>query len=333
MISASTITVGLIISLISFLTTYVATPYLIQYLKRTGLVVKDQNKKDKPLIPISGGLAVIAGIFMGLMVYIFIRTFIYSDENLLLDFFAGITTILLISIIGFIDDSIIKKSKDASAGLKQWQKPLLTLVAAIPLIAISAGDTNMTLPILGTVNFGMLYPLFLIPIFVIVSANMVNLLAGMNGLEAGLGLVYTGMLGIYAISNGIYISAVIAAVTFFALLAFLKFNWYPARIFPGDSLTYLLGAVLACIAILGNMEKAVMIVAIPFAVEFFLKSRSKFKAQSFGVFENGKIKSLYGNKVYSLTHLFSRTGKFSEKQIVIGLMIAEFLISLLIWFV
>ena len=162
---------------------------------------------------------------------------------------------------------------------------------------------------------------------------MVNLLAGMNGLESGLGLVYTGMLGLFAAYHGNYFASVICLATFASLLAFFKFNFVPAKIFPGDSLTYLLGAVLACVAVLGNMEKAVIIVSIPFAIEFFLKARSGFKARSFGYYKNGKIASYHGKKVYSLVHLFTRTERFTEKQIVIFLMIFEFLISLLIWVV
>lgn len=327
------IIIGMIIFLISFIPTLLILPYAIRYLKRIGLVVKDQNKKGRPLVPISGGLPVAGGIFLGLMSYAFIRTFIYGDSMMLLPIFASITTILLITFIGFVDDSIIKREKDTSAGLKQWQKPLLTLVAAIPLMAINAGVSQMSFPFIGTIDFGLLYPLLLIPITVIIAANMVNLLAGMNGLEAGLGLVYMGMLGLFAAYNGNYIAAVLALSTFAALLAFLKFNWVPAKIFPGDSLTYLLGAVLACIAIVGNMEKAVMIVSIPFAIEFFLKARSRFKAKSFGTYKNGKVASLHGKKVYSLVHLFTRTERFTEKQIVIYLMLFEFLISLLIWIV
>jgi len=327
------ITNGLIIFLVSFLSVFLIMPYAIRYLKRIGLTVKDQNKKDKPLIPISGGLPVMGGVFLGLMTYVFIRTFFSGDSALHLPFFAAITTILLITFIGFIDDSIIKKNKDQSSGLKQWQKPLLTLIAAVPLMAISAGDSIMTLPFMGHINFGIFFPLLIIPIIVIIAANMVNLLAGMNGLEAGLGLVYTGMLGLYAAVHQNYFAAVLCLATFASLLAFLKFNWVPARIFPGDSLTYLLGAVLACVAVLGNMEKSVIIVSIPFVIEFFLKLRSRFRAASFGNYKNGKIANIYGNKVYSLTHVFSRTQKFTEKQIVIFLMIFEFLICLLIWVV
>jgi len=322
-----------LIFVISFLTTYFAVPWLIRYLKRIKLLVKDQNKEDKPLVPISGGLAVMAGIFLSLSLYIFIRTFFYNDSSTLLYFFAAITTILLITFVGFIDDSIIKRGKEASAGLKQWQKPFLTLIAAIPLVAIKAGTTTIGVPFFGVINFGLIYPLVLVPLGVVVAANMVNMLAGFNGLEAGMGIIYTGMLGIYAITNQNYVAAVIALAAFASLLAFLIFNWYPAKILPGDSLTYLLGAVLACIAILGNMEKAVIIVSVPFIIEFFLKARTRFKAQSFGYFEKGKIRSIYGSKIYSIPHFFTRTRKFTEKQIVIGIMIIELLFSLLIWII
>ncbi len=47
-----------------------------------------------------------------------------------------------------------------------------------------------------------------------------------------------------------------------ALLAFLWFNWYPAKVFPGDTLTYSVGALVACIAILGDMEKIAVILFI-----------------------------------------------------------------------
>lgn len=329
----TTAAIAAIIFLISFVSTLLIMPCAIRYLKRIGLEVKDQNKKDKPLVPISGGVVVMGEIFLGLMAYVSIRTFFYNDSFMLLPIFASITTILLIGFVGFIDDLIIKEGRSRSEGLKQWQKPLLTLVAAVPLMAINAGNSTMSFPFIGTINFGLLYPLLLIPITVVIAANMVNLLAGLNGLEAGLGLAYIGMLGLFAAYHQNYFVSVLCLATFAALLAFLKFNWFPAKILPGDSMTYLLGAVLACIAIVGNMEKAVIICAIPFAIEFFLKARSKFKAESFGIYKNGKIANIYGKNIYSLVHIFSRTEKLTEKQIVISLMVIELLISSLIWII
>ena len=323
--------------LISFVAVFLVTPWLIKYLRRIGLVVKDQNKEEKPLVPISGGLAVLFGIMAGLLSFIFYRTFILranagliiTDKTLML-MFAAMVSLLIITLVGFLDDLIIEPNKDSSAGLKQWQKPLLTLTAAIPLMAINAGTTHVGLPIFGVVELGIIYPLILIPLGVVGASNMVNMLAGFNGLETGLGLIYTGRLGLYAYFNNRPIAALIALFAFSALLAFYYYNKYPARILAGDSLTYLLGGVIAVIAILGNIERAAIISSIPFFIEFILKVRGKLKAHSFGYYKDGKIKSYY-DKIYSLPHILTRTGKYTEKQIVYSLMLFQLICSSLIW--
>ncbi len=324
---------------ISFLVVYMVTPLLIRYLVRIGLVVKDQNKKDKHLVPISGGLAVLVGVFSGLFTFIFIRTFfgvnevglIINDRNLML-LFAAMTSLLIITIVGFLDDLIINKSKDSSAGLRQWQKPLLTLTAAVPLMVVSAGTTFMYFPIIGKINFGIFFALVLVPIGLVGASNMVNMLEGYNGLGTAMGIIYIGMLGLYTVVNQRYVAALICMTVFFSLLAFYYYNKYPAKIFPGDSLTYLLGATIAIVAIIGNVERAALVSSIPFLIEFVLKARSKFKAQSYGYYYNGKIKVDY-KKIYSLPHLFARSGKYTEKQIVYFMMGIQLICSLAIWLV
>lgn len=324
--------VPLVAAAFSFLTVFFFTPWLIRYLRRIGLVVKDQHKLDKPLIPVSGGISVAAGIFVSVMMYVFLRTFYFHDAGSLLLIFAALTSLLIITFVGFFDDLLIRKDKESSSGLKQWQKPLLTLMAAVPLIVISAGNTYIGIPFYHSIDLGLLYPLVLLPLAVVFSANMVNLLAGYNGLETGMGLVYTGMLGLYAYANQAYIAALIALVTFAALLAFFWYNWSPARIFPGDSLTYLLGGVIAVIAIVGDLERAALLASIPFIVEFFLKMRSRFQAQSYGGLVRGKVKTDYP-KIYSLVHVFTNSGKYTERQVVGMLMGIELVFSLLMWVV
>ncbi len=316
--------------IVSFIVTFFATKLLIRYLKRVDLVVKDQNKENKPLIPISGGLSVMSGILVGLMLYIFILTFIYKELTQIKEILAVATTILIITFIGFLDDLIINKTKDSSQGLKQWQKPLLTLTAAIPLMVINAGTSQILIPFFGIIDISLIYPLILIPLGVVGAANMINLLAGMNGLETGMGIIYIGSLGLFAYINKRPIAAAIAAIVFTSLLAFFYFNKYPAKILPGDSLTYLLGASLVSIAIIGNLEKAAVISSIPFFLEFLLKARSKFKAQSYGYYDNGKIHSLH-NKIYSLIHLFTIKPRFTEKQITFIFILIQLIFSSLIW--
>ena len=113
----------LLYGFISFFATLFLTRWLIKYLTKIDLVVKDQNKKNKPLIPISGGLAVLSGIFAGLFAFIFVRTFfdngsgfIINDHNLML-LFAGMTSLLIITLVGFLDDVLINIKKNTQIKL------------------------------------------------------------------------------------------------------------------------------------------------------------------------------------------------------------------------
>ncbi len=321
----------LVLTFISFIVTLYLTPWVIKYMRRIGMVVKDLNKKNKPLVPISGGFAVLAGVFISIMFIIFVKTFVYNSTAELIFLFAATTSIIFITLVGFIDDLLIKKDKERSAGLKQWQKPMLTLTAAIPLMVVNAGMRIVDLPFFRRTDIGLFYPLLLIPLGVIVAANMVNMLAGFNGMESGMGIIYTLSLGLYAYFYGTQTAAIIAFATLGALIAFYLFNKFPAKILPGDSLTYLLGGVIACIAILGNIERAVLVMSVPFFIEFFLKARSKFKAESYGYAVNGKIHSRY-KKIYSIPHIFTRTGRFTEKQITLFMILIELFFAIIIWF-
>ncbi|MBS3155653.1 hypothetical protein J4413_00260 [Candidatus Woesearchaeota archaeon] len=319
-------------ALIGFLIVICLTPWIIRFLKKMGLVVKDQNKENKPLIPVSGGLVVVGGLIAGLMSYVFIQTFFYKDTSNLLIIFASTISLLLVTLIGFMDDLLIGKDREATTGLKQWQKPLLTVIGAIPLMVVNAGTSTMWIPFFGEVKFGLIYPLLFVPIIFVGASNMVNMLAGFNGLETGLGLIYLGNLGLFAYVNDRMDAALIAAVAFACMLGFFYYNKFPAKIFPGDSLTYLLGGTLAVIAIIGNIEKAALIMSIPFFIEFILKARGRFKNQSYGTYSNGKVKSLY-NKIYSIPHFFTITGKFTEGQVVYLTMLIELVFAGLVWVV
>ena len=159
----------------------------------------------------------------------------------------------------------------------------MTLPIAIPLMVVNAGQHSMSIPFLGSIEFGWIYPLILIPLAVMGTTNGYNILAGYNGLEAGLGIVIFSALSIISLITGQLWLALIGGIIVFALLGFFIFNKYPSKIFPGDSLTYSLGALMACFAIFGNMEKLALILFIPFIAEGFLKLRSKLKAENFGI--------------------------------------------------
>jgi UDP-N-acetylglucosamine--dolichyl-phosphate N-acetylglucosaminephosphotransferase len=319
---------------ISFVFSLVLTRLIIPFFKGNRIVAFDLQKKTKPLVANSGGMPVFFGMFMGLMFFIAIQVFIFDIQSELVFLFAAILTIFLITLIGFFDDlnarDVVEGKRDIRKGLKQWQKPLLTFPAAIPLMAIKAGYTSMTIPLIGSVNFGLLYPLIIVPLGVVCAANAINLLGGFNGSEAGMGIVYCSTLGIYSLINGQIVSAVIFLSCVGSLLGFLKYNWVPAKILSGDSIQYLMGSVVASGVIIGNMEKAGLFLMTPFIIEFFLKLRGKLKVQCMGKLrKDGKLDSPYGEKIYSWTHIIMNIKPMTEKQVTISLILMQIIFSLL----
>ena len=304
-----------------------------KFLFRIGIRAIDQQKRDKPILPTSAGIIVLIGFLAGVFFFIGLNSFIIRGTINLSLIFAGGFSIFIITFIGFFDDLNIsptmkkdKGLKDYRIGLKQWQKPLLVLPAAIPLMAVRAGVTEMALPFVGIVNFGIIYPLLLIPLAVVFVTNTTNMLAGMNGLEAGLGFISTTSIGIYSVLAGRPEAAIIAFSAAGALVSVLIFNWYPAKILPGDSLTFLVGASIVTSIIIGNIERFGLFIFILWTLEFLLKARSGFKARTLGNLKENRVLLAPYKKTYSIIHILMRFNRLRESQITTILLIIHSII-------
>lgn len=329
-------------ALVAFLLTLYMTPYFMRFLWNIGIAGVDQQKADKRRVPTSGGMPVAFGFFFAMMALLALNTFFFRFELSMNELLAATLSTLAIALVGFFDDLYIRKALvqnkygglEYRVGLKQWQKPLLTLVAAVPLIAVSAGVNTMNVPLIGAINFGALYPLLLVPIGVVAVSNAANMLAGLNGLEAGMMFVAASGVGAWSLLNGSVEGAAIAFLGAASLLAFLRFNFVPAQMLPGDSLTYFAGAMYASAVIVGNVEKIGFYIFLPWVAEAFLKLRSGFAARSYGDLQkDGSLKNPYGGKVYSLTHAamnwLPRVGvKATERNCVLALIALEVIIVL-----
>lgn len=212
-------------------------------------------------------------------------------------------------------------------GLRQNLKMFFVLPAAFPLIAVGAGSWTMNLPFLGTVEWGVLYPLILLPLGLLFVSNVVNMLAGTNGLSTGMSLVASITLGTFAYLNGQMEAAIISWGLSAVLMAFLFYNFYPASILPGDSLTYLCGAAMFSAMVIGDMEKFGVFIFTPWIAEFLLKLRSGFNAHSWGRIQDDGTLEAQHDRIYSLTHVFMRRG-MTEKQITVSLITIETIICL-----
>ncbi|MGC8547516.1 MAG: hypothetical protein ACP5MC_00740 [Candidatus Micrarchaeia archaeon] len=326
-------------AIIAYAVTLITTKFLMGYLADAGVIEEDRNKARPLKLPSSCGLAVVFGTIVGILTYIFGVTFLLMpDKHMLLDvrnLFAVSMTLLLIALVGFLDDINVKSKmvnatdiKSYKQGMKQWQKPLLTVIGALPLIAINAGVSTVRIPLIGLVNLGFWYPIVVLPLAIIFVSNAVNLLGGFDGLQTGMGAVALTGLFVYSLIYGNHIGALISLVMLASVLAFLPFNL--GKVIPGDSFTYALGAGLVSIMVMGNAESFGVIIFIPWIVEFLLHLSRGFKVSDLGIRQkDGTFKAPYGKRIYSLTHLIMNMKKVTEREVAIYLSSIELAFVLL----
>ncbi|MCK5149969.1 glycosyl transferase family 4 [Candidatus Pacearchaeota archaeon] len=298
---------------VSFFCTFLVLPFWIKKSKENRLVGKDMHKQDKREVVEGGGIVVLFGVSLGILLYIAINTFVFKNTDNLIYMFAILSVLFLSSIVGIIDDLLGWKK-----GLSKKIRILIILFAAVPLMVINAGESTM----IG-INLGLIYPLILIPLGVLGATTTFNFLAGYNGLESGQGILILSALALVTWITGNAWLSVVALCMVASLMAFYIFNKYPAKIFPGDIMTYSIGALIASIAILGNIEKISIFFFIPYILETILKSRGGLKKESFAkVNDDGSLEMPY-NKIYGLEHLAIKilkkikpSKKVYEKEVV-----------------
>jgi UDP-N-acetylglucosamine--dolichyl-phosphate N-acetylglucosaminephosphotransferase len=301
----------------SFIVTLITLPIWISKARQVNLIWPDMNKYSKPTVAGSGGIAVTLGFVVGILLFVACRIFYLHQDSMLVEILALTATIMILFSIGLIDDLLGWQK----GGLRRRVRMFLVLVAAVPLISINAGKSVMSLPFIGVIDIGLIYPLIAIPIGILGTTTTFNFLAGYNGLEAGQGIIMLLGLGFVAFFTGNSWLAVISLCAVAALLAFFLFNYCPAKVFPGDSLTYPIGGLIAIIAILGNFEKIAVFFFIPYIMETILKSRGKLIKQSFGKPKKDGTLDMPYSKIYGLEHLsilaLQKIGiKSTEKNVV-----------------
>jgi UDP-N-acetylglucosamine--dolichyl-phosphate N-acetylglucosaminephosphotransferase len=287
--------------LISFLSALIFIPYWLRKSKEINYLWKDMNKFGNPKnVAGSGGLIVVLSFVLGVLYYTFIRIFILETENgITTKIFALLAVILIFAILGFVDDFLGWER----GGLSIKFRLFLAFFASIPIVVINVGDSEMFIPFLGAINFGLLYSLLIVPIGIVGASTTYNILAGFNGLETGQGIIILSFLSFVAYATGSPWLALIGLIMVTSLIAFYFYNRCPAKVFPGDILTYSVGGLIAIMAIFGNFEKIAIFVFIPYILEVFLKVRGRLKKQSFAIpNKDGSLEMPY-NKIYAMTHL------------------------------
>ncbi len=250
-------------------------PHYIKKAQSVDMVGIDIHKPNMPKIAESGGIVLMLAYLLGL--FIFIPFLDKPSTNIYTERIIGTAaTVLFSTFIGLIDDIYEIR----------WRiKALTPMLGGVPLTVMSLGRPTISTPF-GVLDFALLgvfglvfFYAFVVPFIVTACSNVVNMLAGLNGLEAGSMLIIASALTLLSILKGKKEGLIILIPFLGTLIAFLYYNKYPSRVFPGDVGTFGMGTVIACVALLVHLERAVFVMFLPHTVNaalFFIgKLRGK----------------------------------------------------------
>jgi len=279
-------------ALVAFVVVMLLTPAVGGMARLLGVVDTPGGRRlNLRPVPRLGGLALFLGIFVPSLAFLPLGR---ETRGLLLGAAIAVT-------VGAIDDF---------RGLRWWEKLTGQLLAAAVPTWFGIWVDRFTLPFVGihTVPAWLGVPLTIL--WIVAIMNMVNFLDGLDGLAAGVAAIAGLTFAVIALSLAKPDAAIMSAIVFGACVGFLRHNFYPARIFMGDSGALLLGFVLAALSVQGLLKTAatvallfpLLVLAVPIVDTTFVVARRLRHGQK--VFE--------GDQAH-LHHRFLRRG-FSQPR-------------------
>ena len=218
---------------ISFAITFLAIPAIITVAERKKLFdVPDERKIHKMQTPSLGGLGIFAGFVMTCLLSI---SFTIAPE---LQYFIAAAIVLFF--LGLKDDILV---------ISPIKKFIGQFVAAFLVIYKGGLQIRSMHGFLGIYELPEMFSLLLTYFTIIVIINSFNLIDGIDGLAGSLGVMATALFGFYFLRADLIPYAIMAFALTGSLLAFLIFNYHPARIFMGDTGSMLIGMVSAILVI------------------------------------------------------------------------------------
>jgi phospho-N-acetylmuramoyl-pentapeptide-transferase len=260
---------AMVFGVASFTISMFAAPYVIQWLRRmkAGTLVRREGPPTHQIkvgTPLMGGV-LFSGVTSVLTITFHLIRFKHYSQLL------TVGALVSCSALGMVDD-FLTTIRVGSAGLRARFKLAWTVVIAVIIVSILhiprllAQPNYVWVPSVGRVDFGVAYwPLAILAI--VATAHAVNLTDGLDGLAAGTGAIAFGSFGVIALLTPGYIFTGQFCFTMVgALLAFLWFNIYPARVFMGDTGSLALGACLATVALMLNQLLILPVVGFVFVI-------------------------------------------------------------------
>ena len=232
----------------------------------------DSRRLNRRPVPRLGGLAIFLGIIVPSLAFLDL-----SDEMRGVLLGAAVATV-----VGAVDDF---------RGLAPPTKLVGQVCAAAIPVAFGVWIDHVTFPFFGVIDVPAWLGVPLSIFWIVAVMNMVNFLDGMDGLAAGVCAIAGSTYAILALSLGKADAAIISAIVAGACVGFLRHNFFPARIFMGDSGALCLGFILASISIQGLLKTAstvvlllpLLVLAVPIVdTSFVVARRLKYRQPIYG---------------------------------------------------
>lgn len=220
-------------SLVSFIVAFTAIPVVIKIADAKKLFdLPDERKVHESPIPSLGGI----GIFAALMLSV--STMVSFSEAPVLQYFLGASVIIFF--LGLKDDILLISPMKKFAG---------QLIAAFLLVYPGHFQLTSLHGFMGLTALPQVFSVLFTFITILVIVNAFNLIDGVDGLAGSLGLISTLFFGVVFAIEKDFSFAILSFSMAASLLAFLSYNYSPAKIFMGDTGSLLLGLVNAVLVI------------------------------------------------------------------------------------
>ena len=304
--------------MIAFAISVILGPVIIPFLRKlkVGQTERDdgpQSHLKKSGTPTMGGILILASVVLASLPYI--RTYPKIIPVLFLTLGFGL--------IGFLDDYIkvvLKRSLGLTPSQKMAGQIVVTAVFAYYLTHYTDVSLAMKIPFLPGqyLDFGILN-LPILFFVVIGTVNGTNFTDGLDGLASSVTIMVATFFTVVAIGTGSGIEPVTCAVVG-ALLGFLLFNVYPARVFMGDTGSLALGGFVAACAYMMQMPLFIVIVGFVYLMEVISV-----------ILQVGYFKATGGKRIFKMApihHHFELCG-WSETRVVAVFAIATAILCLI----
>lgn len=217
---------------VSFLTVMVLTPLVIKFAHKIGATDKPNHRKvHAKVMPRLGGLAIFLGVVAG-----FFAAGLHHEK------LTGISIgAVLIIILGILDDKY-----ELSAKVKLMGQ----IVAAGIVVSTGLTIDFISIPFLAKINLG----IWAIPVtifWIVAITNAINLIDGLDGLAAGISSIGIATVAFMAGAAGKSLILALALILLGSTIAFLFYNFHPAKIFMGDTGALFLGYSIGILSLLG----------------------------------------------------------------------------------